>query len=182
MVKKGDLSEDEAAYMRYSAYARAEIVALCGGNASMLDDTSILAVWDRVKGQFATAETERANKAFAAAQRSYRVAKAEKARATAATQRADQAYAAAQYSDRIAKAEKAKAIASTNELEAIKRKGKIEIAGLRKEAEDTAKMHAHLLGRIAEFFLTVSVIAVMALAGWATAKAGFSTSIAITPE
>lgn len=42
MSKKGDLTEDEAANLRYSTYARAEIMSVCGGNPDMLDDTSVL--------------------------------------------------------------------------------------------------------------------------------------------
>lgn len=152
MVKKGTITQDEAANMRYSAYARAEIVALCGGNASMLDDTSILAVRDRVKKQYAAAESARANQACASAQQAHRVAKT--ARANAAV--------------------------SAKELEAVKRKGKIEIAALRKEAENKAMEYAHLFGRAAEIAVALVVLAIMLVAGWATMKAGFSTTLGIS--
>ncbi|MBD5133371.1 MAG: hypothetical protein HDT38_02690 [Clostridiales bacterium] len=151
MVKKGTITQDEAANIRYSAYARAEIVAMCGGNASMLDDTSILAVRDRVKKQYATMESERA----------------------------DQAYASAQQARRVAKAAKANAATSARELEAVKRKGKIEIAALRKEAENKAGEYAHLFGRAAEIAVALVVLAIMIVAGGATIKAGVSTTLSI---
>lgn len=53
MSKRGDLTEDEAANLQFSTYARAEIMDLCGGNYDALDDTSVLAVRDRVKAQYA---------------------------------------------------------------------------------------------------------------------------------
>ena len=177
LIKKGSMSEDEAAYMRYSAYARAEIVALCGGNASMLDDTSILAVRNRVREHFAIAEAERANQASAAAQQSARIAKAEKAKAIAAIEQASQAYAGFQKSNRVAKNAMAKATASASELESIRRKGRLEIAGLRTDAENTAKRKAHFLGRFVEILTSLIVIAIMVVAGGATAKAGLSQSI-----
>lgn len=151
MVKKGTITQDEAANMRYSAYARAEIVALCGGNASMLDDTSILAVRDRVKKQYAAMES----------------------------QRADQAYASAQQARRAAKTANANATASAKELETVKRKGKIEIAALRKEAENKAIEYARLFGYAAEVAVALVVLAIMLVAGWATIKAGFSTTLGI---
>ena len=52
MSKKGDLTDDEAANLRYSTYARAEIMSACGGNPDVLDDTSVLAVQDRVKKKY----------------------------------------------------------------------------------------------------------------------------------
>lgn len=56
MSKKGDLTDDEAANLRYSTYARAEIMSACGGNPDMLDDTSVLAVRDRVKAKYTEKE------------------------------------------------------------------------------------------------------------------------------
>ena len=56
MSKKGDLTEDEAANLRYSTYARAEIMSVCGGNPDMLDDTSVLAVRDRVRAKYTEKE------------------------------------------------------------------------------------------------------------------------------
>lgn len=56
MSKKGDLTDDEAANLRYSTYARAEIMSACGGNPDMLDDTSVLAVRDRVKPKYTEKE------------------------------------------------------------------------------------------------------------------------------
>lgn len=160
LVKKGDMTEDEAAFIRYSAYARAEIVTLCGGNASMLDDTSILAVRDRTREQFIAAEARRVDQAY-----------------ISATREAEQAYAAAQRSDRAARAAKAKATASANELEAVKRKGRFEIAKLRKDAEDVAQRRAHLAGRVVEILVTLFVIGIMGTGGFATLKAGLSESI-----
>ena len=52
-VKKGQMTEDEAADIRFSAYARAEIMSECGGDASILNDTSVLAVQKRVKERYA---------------------------------------------------------------------------------------------------------------------------------
>ena len=52
MSKKGDLTDDEAANLRYSTYARAEIMSACGGNPDVMDDTSVLAVQDRVKKKY----------------------------------------------------------------------------------------------------------------------------------
>lgn len=52
MSKKGDLTDDEAANLRYSTYARAEIMSACGGNPDVLDDTSVLAVQERVKKKY----------------------------------------------------------------------------------------------------------------------------------
>lgn len=63
MSKRGDLTEDEAANLRFSTYARAEIMALCGGNWDAIDDTSVLAVRDRVKAQYAKEATLAATKA-----------------------------------------------------------------------------------------------------------------------
>lgn len=64
MSKRGDLTEDEAANLRFSTYARAEIMDLCGGNYDALDDTSVLAVRDRVKAQYAKEATIVASKAL----------------------------------------------------------------------------------------------------------------------
>lgn len=54
LATSGKLTEDEAADLRYSAYARAEITAYCGGDATVLDDTSVLAVRDRLKRKYTT--------------------------------------------------------------------------------------------------------------------------------
>lgn len=56
MSKNGSLTDDEAANLRYSTYARAEIMSTCGGNPDMLDDTSVLAVRDRVKRKYTEKE------------------------------------------------------------------------------------------------------------------------------
>ena len=56
MSKKGDLTDDEAANLRYSTYARAEIMNACGGNPDLLEDTSVLAVRDRVKKRYTEKE------------------------------------------------------------------------------------------------------------------------------
>ena len=69
MSKKGDLTDDEAANLRYSTYARAEIMSTCGGNPDMLDDTSVLAVRDRVKKKYTERETEATAAAKADAER-----------------------------------------------------------------------------------------------------------------
>ena len=63
LVHRGDISEDEAADMRYSAYARAEIMHISGGNPSKLDDTTVLNVHNRVKENYAQEENIRAKKA-----------------------------------------------------------------------------------------------------------------------
>lgn len=63
LAHKGQLTEDEAADMRYSAYARAEIMRICGGNPSELDDTTVLNVHCRVKESYSKEETIRAEKA-----------------------------------------------------------------------------------------------------------------------
>lgn len=60
---RGDISEDEAADMRYSAYARAEIMHISGGNPSKLDDTTVLNVHNRVKEKYIQEENIRAKKA-----------------------------------------------------------------------------------------------------------------------
>lgn len=63
LVHRGDISEDEAADMRYSAYARAEIMHISGGNPSKLDDTTVLSVHNRVKESYSKEENIRAKKA-----------------------------------------------------------------------------------------------------------------------
>ena len=52
MAESGSLTEDEAADLRYSAYAKAEITAYCNGDASYLDDTSVIAIRDRVREKY----------------------------------------------------------------------------------------------------------------------------------
>lgn len=69
MSKKGDLTDDEAANLRYSTYARAEIMSACGGNPDMLDDTSVLAVRDRVKAKYTEKEVAATAAAKADAER-----------------------------------------------------------------------------------------------------------------
>lgn len=69
MSKKGDLTDDEAANLRYSTYARAEIMSTCGGNPDMLDDTSVLAVRDRVKKKYTEKEAAATAAAKADAER-----------------------------------------------------------------------------------------------------------------
>ena len=65
LAQRGKMTEDEAADMRYSAYARAEIMNSCGGNPYDLDDSTVLNVHSRVKAEYAREEhvrTERAEK------------------------------------------------------------------------------------------------------------------------
>ena len=69
MSKKGDLTDDEAANLRYSKYARAELMSACGGNPDMLDDTSVLAVRDRVKAKYTEKEVAATAAAKADAER-----------------------------------------------------------------------------------------------------------------
>lgn len=63
MIKNGKLSQDEAANMRYSAYAQAEIVRLCGGNSKYLSERTVLTIRDKLKSQYAEQEIERAEEA-----------------------------------------------------------------------------------------------------------------------
>lgn len=63
LAHRGDISEDEAADMRYSAYARAEIMHISGGNPSKLDDTTVLNVHNRVKESYSKEENIRAKRA-----------------------------------------------------------------------------------------------------------------------
>lgn len=186
MTQKGVLSEDEAACMRYDAYARAEIVAMCGGNSARLDDTSVSAVWDRVKARLTTAETERANqateranKAYATAQLSERMANEERMKASAETERANRADAEAERLDYLAKVEQAKTAESAKKLRGIELKGKTAIAELRKEAENEAERLAHILGRFAKTLVSIIVAAIMAVSGFATIKVGLSGSVNI---
>ena len=65
LATSGELTEDEAADLRYSAYARAEITAYCGGNAAVLDDTSVLAVRDRLKRKYTADITDQLQEALA---------------------------------------------------------------------------------------------------------------------
>ena len=58
-VKRGDMTEDEAANLRFSAFARAEIMSECGGDPAALDDTSVMAVQRRVREQYAAEAIER---------------------------------------------------------------------------------------------------------------------------
>ena len=52
LEERGSLSPDEAAFIRYDIYARAEIASLCGGETSAIDDTSVLAIRDRIKERY----------------------------------------------------------------------------------------------------------------------------------
>ena len=63
LAEKGQITEDEAADMRYSAYTRAEIMHICGGNPDELDDTTVLSVRSRVKRKYLEEETIRAENA-----------------------------------------------------------------------------------------------------------------------
>lgn len=149
LVKKGSMTEDEAANIRYSAYARAEIATACGGDPANLDDTSILAVRDRVKEQYAIQETERANKAVADLRKA----------------------------NRAVKAARTSANLTSKQLEAVQKNIKKEIAKLRKAADNRAKSRAAIFGRVAQGAITLFIMVVMATMGWATAKEGFSASL-----
>lgn len=52
LEERGTFSPDEAAFMRYSIYARREITTLCSGDSASIDDTTVLAVRERVKKQY----------------------------------------------------------------------------------------------------------------------------------
>ena len=149
LVKKGSMTEDEAANIRYSAYARAEIATACGGDPANLDDTSILAVRDRVKEQYAAQETERANKAVADLRKA----------------------------NRAVKVARTSANLTSKQLEAVQKNIKKEIAKLRKAADNKAKSRAAVFGRVAQGIITLFIVVVMAAMGWATAKEGFSASL-----
>lgn len=152
LIKKGTMTEDEAANIRYSAYARAEIAAACGGDAANLNDASILAVRNRVKEQYAAQETERANKAVA-----------------------DLCEA-----NRAVKIARRNSNLTSKKLEAVEVNIKKEIAKLRKAADDRAKGKAAFFGRVAQAVITLVIVAVMAAMGWATAKEGFSASLSVS--
>ena len=52
LEERGAITHDEAAFMRYDIYARNKITALCGGESLAIDDTSVLAVRDRIKERY----------------------------------------------------------------------------------------------------------------------------------
>lgn len=62
LEERGTLTPDEAAFMRYDIYARGEITAMCGGESSELDDTSVLAVRDRIKERYSQEVAENSSK------------------------------------------------------------------------------------------------------------------------
>lgn len=148
MIEKGTLTEDEAANFRYSAFARAEIAAYCGGDPEELDDASIIAVRERVKEQYVTQEKARADKA-----------------AFAATQ-----------ANREVNAAKKKVAAQSKVITEMQTGIKDSIAELRKGADSKARKTAGVLARIIRAIASVLILAIMAICGWATAKEGFSAS------
>lgn len=78
----GKITEDEAAYLRYSAYARAEITAYCSGDAAVLDDTSVLSVRDRLKRKYTIEVTAQLQEAIAKTKSTEEMAKKADRRAT----------------------------------------------------------------------------------------------------
>lgn len=152
MIEKGTLTEDEAADFRYSAFARAEIAAYCGGDPEKLDDTSIIAVRERVKAKYATQEKARADKATFAATQAGREASAAKEEVSARSK------------------------ALTNLQTGIKES----ITELRKDADTNASKTARVLARIIQVIVITLILAFMAICGWATAKEGFSASPSVS--
>ena len=151
MVKKDMLTEDEAADFRYGAYARAEIMESCGGDATVLDDTSVLAVRERVKSHYVLQEKARAAKALEDALQARRDARS------------------------------AKEVSNANrQLDAIEGKINQTIAQIRKDSESKAKKIASVVGRSIEVIFIISILSIMAIFGWGTAKAGLSASNSVS--
>lgn len=152
MIERGTLTEDEAAYFRYNAFARAEIAAYCGGDPETLDDASIIAVRERVREQYVAQEKARADDAFAVA--------AQVGREASAAQR--------------------KVEEKTKTITTMQTGIRTSICELRKDANANAKKLAGTLARIIQAIAVIAIIAIMAIFGWATAKEGFSASPSIS--
>lgn len=148
LVKKGKLSQDEAANIRYNAYAQAEIVQLCGGNAKFISERTVLSVRDKLKYQYAEEEIERADKA---------------------TRREQQATKRANQSENYAKQEKKKRLA-------LIEKAKNEKNALYDQAEENACKIASKQSRIARIIISIVIILLLSTIGYVVIINSFPSS------
>lgn len=74
MIQDGTITEDMAAFIRYDAYSTAQLCSLCGGDASQLEDTTILTVIEKVKSKLIGERENEIKQAKAKAERARMVA------------------------------------------------------------------------------------------------------------
>lgn len=122
LVANGILTEDEAANMRYDAYAKTEMTRLCNGDGNALTDEHITDVRDRLKDRYSQEERERADEAIALAEDSAKQVEA----------LAHRAKEGAIHQARL----------QSKSLDATKQKIKTHIHELRKLAEERAEKQA----------------------------------------
>ena len=147
LAASGELTEDEAADLRYSAYARAEITAYCGGNAAVLDDTSVLVVRDRLKRKYTADVTAQLQEALAK---------------TTAT-------------EDMAKQANKRATSSESKLSDATKTIRANIRKIYRSAEDDAKKFASKCACIIKRIIIAAIAILTAVTTGAVAKITFST-------
>lgn len=91
MIHDNNITEDMAAFIRYDVFANAELCALCGGDATKLEDTTILTVLEKAKARLMGDREKEIEQAKVKAEKAKKVAEQAQENASEAREKMNEA-------------------------------------------------------------------------------------------